>query len=140
MGTRRRLYITEADRERLLDLIADQRATMRGSNVYLDALEGEITKAKVVDAEHVPEEAVTMNSRVRVRDEDTGETETYRIVYPEDAGSSDDALSVFAPIGTALFGFRVGDTVTWKVPDGKRRIKIEELLYQPEAYARKASG
>ncbi len=133
---KRRLCVTEKDRLRLLDMIEDLRASRRKSNPYLDALEGEILKARVVDAEHVPEDAVTMNSRVRVRDLDTDETETYRIVYPEDAGSEDDALSVFAPVGTALLGFRVGDTVEWPVPDGVRHIRIEELLYQPEAYAR----
>ncbi len=119
-----------------MDLIADHRNATRTSNAYLDALEAEIAKAKVVAPDQVPPDAVTMNSRVRVRDVDTDETETYRIVYPDDAGAEDDALSVFAPIGTALFGFRVGDTVTWKVPDGRRRIRIEALLYQPEAFAR----
>ncbi|HOG24153.1 MAG TPA: GreA/GreB family elongation factor, partial [Candidatus Omnitrophota bacterium] len=42
-------------------------------------------------------------------------------------------ISILAPIGMALLGYRVGDIVEWKVPAGTRRLKIEEVLYQPEA-------
>ena len=42
-------------------------------------------------------------------------------------------VSVLAPIGTALLGYRAGETVEWEVPGGVRRLKIEQVLYQPEA-------
>jgi regulator of nucleoside diphosphate kinase len=38
-----------------------------------------------------------------------------------------------APIGTALIGYRAGDVIEWKVPAGLRKLKVLEVLYQPEA-------
>lgn len=74
-----------------------------------------------------------MNSRLRVRDVDSGRDLTLTIVFPSDADLEQGKISIVAPIGTALLGYRVGDTVEWRVPAGVRRLKIEEILYQPEA-------
>jgi regulator of nucleoside diphosphate kinase len=41
--------------------------------------------------------------------------------------------SILAPLGTALLGFRVGDVVDWQMPAGTRKLRIDEILYQPEA-------
>jgi regulator of nucleoside diphosphate kinase len=56
-----------------------------------------------------------------------------RLVFPSEADFDRGRVSILAPIGTALIGYRVGDTVEWKVPSGRRRLRIEEVLYQPEA-------
>ena len=50
-----------------------------------------------------------------------------------EANYDEGKISVLAPVGTALLGYRVGDTIEWQVPSGLRRLKVEELLYQPEA-------
>jgi regulator of nucleoside diphosphate kinase len=63
---------------------------------------------------------------------DTDEIETYTLVYPQDADVSRQRLSVFAPVGTALLGYRQGDVIEWTVPAGLRRLKVEEVLSQPE--------
>jgi regulator of nucleoside diphosphate kinase len=55
------------------------------------------------------------------------------VVFPSEADSEQGKISVLAPVGTALLGYRVGDTVEWVVPGGLRRLKIERILYQPEA-------
>lgn len=73
-----------------------------------------------------------MNSKVRLRDLDTEETETYTLVYPDKADASDGRISVLAPVGTAIIGYQVGDTIDWPVPAGLRRLKVEAVLYQPE--------
>ncbi|NUM60709.1 MAG: GreA/GreB family elongation factor, partial [Ignavibacteriaceae bacterium] len=57
----------------------------------------------------------------------------YTIVYPEFADSSKNKISILAPVGTALLGYKVGDIVEWSVPAGKRKFRIKEMLYQPEA-------
>jgi len=54
-------------------------------------------------------------------------------VFPSDADIAQSKISVLAPIGTAMLGYRVGDTFEWKVPDGIRRLEIKGVLYQPEA-------
>jgi len=74
-----------------------------------------------------------MNSRVHLVDLDTQEEMVYTLVFPQDAEISQSKISVLAPIGTAMLGYRVGDTFTWQVPDGVRRLQVKKVLYQPEA-------
>jgi regulator of nucleoside diphosphate kinase len=58
---------------------------------------------------------------------------TWTLVFPEDADIDQNRISVLAPIGTAMLGYSVGDTIEWPVPEGLRRIQVKEILYQPEA-------
>jgi regulator of nucleoside diphosphate kinase len=74
-----------------------------------------------------------MNSRVRLTDAGTNEEQVYTVVFPSDANVEQRKISVLAPIGTAILGYRVGDMVEWRVPGGIRKLRIEEILYQPEA-------
>jgi regulator of nucleoside diphosphate kinase len=74
-----------------------------------------------------------MNSKARLRDLETNEEMIYTLVFPEDANVEEDKISVVAPIGTAMLGQRVGDEFEWEVPAGTVRLRVEELLYQPEA-------
>jgi regulator of nucleoside diphosphate kinase len=62
-----------------------------------------------------------------------GEEQVYTLVFPRDADTATGKISVLAPIGTAILGYRVGDMIEWQVPAGKRKLKIEEVIYQPEA-------
>jgi regulator of nucleoside diphosphate kinase len=84
------------------------------------------------DGEPVPADVVTMNSEVRLMDLDSGETKVYTLVFPSQARSK-NAVSVLAPIGTAILGYRVGSVIEWRVPRGVRRLKVLAVLYQPEA-------
>ncbi|HSV27617.1 MAG TPA: nucleoside diphosphate kinase regulator, partial [Sedimentisphaerales bacterium] len=94
---------------------------------------GELKRAKVVPSTKIPSNVVTMNSKVLLRDMNTLETTEYTLVFPKDANIEAGAISVLAPIGTAILGYREGDSVEWAVPAGVRRIQIEKVLYQPEA-------
>jgi regulator of nucleoside diphosphate kinase len=73
-----------------------------------------------------------MNSTVVLRDLETNEKETYTLVFPDSADIAHDRLSVLAPVGTAILGQHVGDTIRWRVPQGMRRLKVEKVVYQPE--------
>ena len=129
---KRTLIISRADRERLEALIDSARMDSRVREDYLAALEGELGRARVVAAGKVPADVVTMNSVVRLRDLDSDETEEYELVYPADADMAHNRMSVLAPIGTAILGYRLGDVIEWLVPAGLRRLRVEEVLYQPE--------
>jgi len=74
-----------------------------------------------------------MNSEVAVRDMDSNEEMTFAVVFPSDADVNRQRISILAPMGTAVLGYRVGDTIEWKVPGRRRRLKIERVLFQPEA-------
>ncbi len=126
------IVITELDLKRLRVMIEDKKAS-GGKKQHLLALEGELERARLVDSHEVPADIVTMNSEVLLRDADTGEEITLRLVFPDDADASANRISVLAPVGTAIIGFRVGDTVEWEVPAGMRKLVIKKIFYQPEA-------
>ena len=129
----RTIYVTAYDMKRLRVLIAEARRRERRGNEYLASLDAELSRASVVEPAAVPPDVITMNSRVRLVDVDTAEEMTYTLVFPEEANMAQDKISVLAPVGTAILGYRVGDTLEWRVPDGIRRLRVQELVYQPEA-------
>jgi regulator of nucleoside diphosphate kinase len=129
----RTIYVTEFDMERLRTLIDDAKRLNRHGNEYLDSLEIELSRAQVVAPTAVPADVVTMNSKVCLRDLDTQEELIMMLVFPREADITQAKISVLAPIGTAMLGYRVGDVFTWNVPDGVRRLQVEQVLYQPEA-------
>jgi len=121
--------ISSHDRDQLMPLIDSARLDSRVSLENLIVLERELTRADVVPPGEVPPDVVTMNSVVTFRDLATGEEESYTLVYPRDADLLQDRISIFAPIGTALLGYRVGDVIEWRVPAGKRRLEITEVRH-----------
>lgn len=128
----RSVVITEADFDRLNQLIESPRYRVTHSTL-LAGLKAELDRREVVPALDVPKRVITMRSRARVRDLSTGESEIYTLVYPEEADINQGKLSVLAPLGTALLGTSAGQMVSVKVPAGIRRLKVERILYQPEA-------
>jgi regulator of nucleoside diphosphate kinase len=130
--SRRNITITSSDRRRLEHLLESAFAASIDPKTYLADLQAELQRAKIVDSAEVPHDVVTMESTVRLRDLDNDDVETYTLVYPDQANIADNKLSVLAPIGTAIIGYRVGDVVRWRVPGGMRRLQVEEVLYQPE--------
>lgn len=131
--SRRQIVITEFDLERLEALVekADRRSSREGRN--LAELEGELLKAEVVPSAGIPPDVITMNSRVCLQDLDSGEEVVYTLVFPGDADLESGKISVLAPVGTALIGYRTGDRIAWPVPGGTRKLKVKKVLYQPEA-------
>jgi regulator of nucleoside diphosphate kinase len=129
----KKIYITKTDLEKLRALIAGIHASDPKTQTNLDKLEKELDRAKVVSPQKVPKDVVTMNSQVRIFDSDSYSEATYTIVYPAQAKITDNKISILAPLGTALLGYRVGDIVEWEVPSGLKHFKIQEILYQPEA-------
>lgn len=127
-----RLMITQKDRDRLVKLMTDYQGD-EASRPYFKMLQQELDHAQIVDSKEIPADVVTMNSTVKVRVGDSKQMETFTIVYPERADLDEDRISILAPIGTALLGYRVGDEVQWEVPAGVRTFKIEAITYQPEA-------
>lgn len=133
MAKRRTIYITKSDYERLTTLISQHKSRQIKDQKHLEELEAELERAKIVEPKRIAPDVITMNTTVRLKDTDTGDVFEYRLVYPQDADPENGRISVLAPIGTALIGFRVGDLIDWKVPAGLRHLHVEEVLYQPEA-------
>jgi len=128
------IYITTSDYQRLNGLI--ERSRDRNGDAdreYLDQLEEELAQAEVVNPEDIPQDVITMRSKVRLKDLKSGQTVMYSLVFPSEANSNEGHISVLAPVGTALLGNRSGDVVESRVPSGLRRLKVKEIIYQPEA-------
>jgi regulator of nucleoside diphosphate kinase len=120
------IAVTEADLVRLSNLRAHR------------ALMQELDRALVLSSGSVPPDLVTMNSTVVYEDEDTGMLREITIVYPPEADSRKGNVSVLAPLGTALLGLSVGQSIVWPFPGGSlRTLRVVQLLYQPEAAERK---
>ena len=127
------IYVTEPDYHRLSALIETTRERNGVDIQYLNKLESELDRAEIVDPRNIPENVITMRSKVRLKDLVTGQANTYSLVFPTEADFSEGKISVLAPIGTAILGYKSGDTIEWSVPSGLRRLKVDEILYQPEA-------
>lgn len=129
----RDIRITENDKKRLTETIRVFQASADRVRDDLKSLQEELARAVVVASEDIPEDVVTMNSKVMLVDADTGEEMDFRLVFPQDADADLGLVSILAPIGTAILGYAKGDIVEWPVPSGMRRLQIKEILYQPEA-------
>lgn len=90
-------------------------------------------RAEVVEQKDIPPDVITMRSTVSLKDLDTGEKTIYWLAFPTEANYDEGKISVLAPVGTAMLGYRRGDVIEWEAPSGVRRLKVEEVLYQPES-------
>ena len=134
MSVKNKIYISEFDMKRLKGLIkfAEERWDKRVVP-YLEELDEELDRAEIVKPEEIPIDVITMNSVFRLNNLDSGEEVVYTLVFPAKADSTNGKISILAPVGTAVLGYRAGDTVEWKVPAGLKRLRVEEIVYQPEA-------
>ena len=126
------VMFTDVDFDRLSGLV-HSREGRNSYGILARRLNEELNRGQIVKNVGVPKKVVTMNSQVRIRDLGTDERETFTLVYPKQADINAGRLSVMAPLGTALLGAKAGDIVEVNAPAGVRRIKIERLIYQPEA-------
>ena len=92
-----------------------------------EELEAELKKAKLVGIENFPHDVVRLNSRVKIKEDKNNKLMELTVVTPEKADIREKKISVLAPIGTALIGFRQGQKVKWKVPSGKKTFTIIEV-------------
>ncbi|AIR61223.1 nucleoside diphosphate kinase regulator [Cedecea neteri] len=125
------IIINELDAERL-DRLLEQPQYAKAP--VAEALNAELDRAEMCSPEKMPPDVVSMNSRVEFRDLSTQEVHVRTLVYPANLTDSDNQLSVMAPVGAALLGLRVGDSINWTLPNGSQtHLEVLALQYQPEA-------
>lgn len=104
------------------------------NNATAQALRGEMDRARVLAPEEIPADLVTMNSTVTCIEEIGGKQHALTLAYPADADAAQGRVSVFAPVGAALLGLRIGQSIDWTTPDGQPlRLRVTAISYQPEA-------
>lgn len=130
------IIMNAADHEELSCAIAAAGRLNDRSRAEIAGLRRELDRADIVAADQVPSDVITMNSRAELIDLDTNERMEFTLVFPADADVEDEKISVLAPLGTAMLGYRVGDEFEWVVPYGRRRLKVVAVSFQPEAALR----
>lgn len=123
------ITVSSLDADRLETLIA----SAQGDQAIRHALLDELARANVVEPQAIPAGVVTMNSTVRFDIDGTKEQFCLTLAYPKDMEHVPNGLSILTPIGTALLGLSVGDSIDWPRPDGQlMQVRLLEVLYQPE--------
>lgn len=125
------IVISSLDLQRIEEIL--EKPSQRHSAGFA-SLRAELARAHVLDPAEMPGDVVTMNTRAMVEDESGGGTREISLVYPREADSAANKVSVFAPVGSAMLGLRVGQSIEWQVPGGRAlRLRIAGISYQPEA-------
>ena len=126
------IVLTATDERRLAHLLQVKAHELERST--LELLEGELQRATIVDSSQIPDDVVTMNSVISFEDLETGQRSEVTLVYPSATSGTEGRVSILAPIGSALLGLSVGDSIEWPVPGGRsRRLRVTAVHYQPEA-------
>ena len=128
----RTIIITAPDHARLSDMIAFGNLSERERG-EAHALAEELEGAEIVAPDAVPPDVITMNSRAELLDLDSGERMEFTVVFPDEADVAEGKISVLAPVGTGMLGYRMGDTFKRRAPFGIRRLKVTDVTFQPEA-------
>lgn len=128
MATNGSIYITDQDFQRLTSLISQMPSELT------ETLEQELGRAHILPQTEIPQNIVTMNSLIKFVDSNNHQESTLTLVYPQEANLAENKVSVLAPVGIALLGLSVGQSIDWKTPHGKtKNLRVTEVLYQPEA-------
>jgi regulator of nucleoside diphosphate kinase len=132
MSSSRSIYVTHRDLDRLTRLLETH--VGRRDSEALAALEDELGRATVVESTAIASDVVTMNSRVQFEDLESGERVEITLVFPKDADVEQGRVSVLAPMGSALLGLSVGQSIRWPLPGrATRHVRVVGVTYQPEA-------
>lgn len=127
------LIINRLDYARIKKCINDAKQFKSISSIEAEKLIKELDKAKIVEPEAIPSNVVTMNSIVKLSFLNNNKQVQFQIVYPDQSNLKENKISIFSPIATALIGYKVTDEIEWIVPAGLTNIRIDEIIYQPEA-------
>lgn len=134
----RSIHITDLDMQRLRHVLGTANRASARDQQHLAMLWDELDRAVIVSDDDAPSDVIKMRTRVRVRDGQSGQQADYTLVYPWEADVESKRVSVLAPLGTALLGYREGDQIEWHMPGGVRQLRVEKILHQSNVSQRVA--
>lgn len=130
--TKSKIVIAKEDYETLNAYVRGVKSVRDFDRKNAASLQEELNKATLVAKDKLPKDVVRLNSRVIVKEGTKDKLIELVLVVPEKADIKERKVSVFAPIGTALLGFRQGEKVNWNVPAGIKTFTIMEVYNQKE--------
>jgi regulator of nucleoside diphosphate kinase len=122
------LVLTRDDYRLMTSLLNHRWGKTAVDRKNVEDLKTELKKATLVSTDNFPADVVRLNSKVTIKAEDKNETMEVMLVTPDKANISEKKISILAPIGTALLGFRKGQKIKWQVPAGKKTFTILEVV------------
>jgi regulator of nucleoside diphosphate kinase len=128
MTTENTLLIAQEDYELLKAYVKDLRGVRDSDRSNATILYEELKKAKLIKKDDLPVDVVRLNSKVTVQEGMSRKVLELVLVVPEKADIKQKRISVLAPVGTALIGFRQGDKVKWNVPGGYKTFTIMKVI------------
>lgn len=109
------IILTKTDFQKISALISTN------ASAVSESLEEELGRASLVNDDELPDNVVSMNSTVKFEDVNDGKPTVVTLVYPHEANIDENKISILTPIGSALIGLRVGQTIRWTFPNGKQK-------------------
>ena len=91
-------------------------------------LNDELESAKIMTEQDLPGDVVCLNSEVRIQEVEEGKIYNFKLVLPNEADITKNKVSVFAPLGIALLGYKKGALVQWEMPKGLKTFKILAVI------------
>jgi regulator of nucleoside diphosphate kinase len=120
----KKIVISDYDQKRLHEIMAQGRRLDYRSNRYLRDLQHELERAEIVPVGQIPPDVITMESTARLMDLHSQRELEFTLVFPDDADPNENKISILAPIGCAMIGYREGDEFEWDTPDGLRQLRV----------------
>ena len=93
-------------------------------------VENRLANAQVIDTKNLPADRIVFGATVRLTDIDNGQEGSYRIVGEDEADVKNGMISVTSPVGQALIGKELNDTVQVRAPGGVREYEILDIRYE----------
>lgn len=129
MNTKPEITLSSLDADRIYHLIE----SLPRNSVPTESLEAELERGTILEPQEISENIVTMNSTVTFSIDSTKDVFSLTLVYPKDVDNTGTKISILAPIGSALIGLSIGDSIQWTKPDGSLvDVTILDITYQPE--------
>lgn len=125
MLNNQKLIITQANREKIATILPSAREDIAA------LLEEELERAQIVSDEELPKDVVTMNSIVKFIDTENDKESIVQLVFPQDSNIEENKISILTPVGSALIGLRVGQTINWPFPGGKEK-QLKVISVSPQ--------
>ncbi len=122
--------ISRSDMECLRSLVRRKSASDDSQSESLGMLQDVLDSAAVLEI--LPPTVVALGAEVSLRNLTSREESVYRLVLPAEADINEGTISILAPLGTALLGRSVGDTIQFDAPGGTRIFRLEGILRPPD--------
>lgn len=134
------IKISDIDMQRIRPLVEARTNTKGPDADNLVRLALELDRAEVVPAVDLPHDVIAMDSVVDLEDLASGERLTFTLVYPEEADADNGRISVLAPLGSAMLGYREGDWFEWPTPGGTTRMAVLRVTSTQHAASLERAG